>query len=203
MAILKSLFVIAISLILSTNAFSQEKPKTLPDDPLYQAKREIETAELNAEFDPVKKAALYTKYAEERLAEIKMMVSKGKPEFVEDLVKDYEEAINGMLEEIKRAQTQGRNIDDALETVEMATKKHIEVLRDILGKVPEQAKSAIAHAIDVSQHGRNQAMQMLIKIQRDKIPIGKPEGISKPKGVGKPQGIGRPSSGRPTGRRGR
>jgi hypothetical protein len=97
--------------------FAQDEPEALPDDPLYQAKRQMETAQLNAGFDPLEKATLHTKYAKERLAEVKAMVSKGKPEFVEGLVKDYEEAISGAMEEIDRAQAQGRDVSEALEAV--------------------------------------------------------------------------------------
>jgi formate dehydrogenase maturation protein FdhE len=184
MNILKSLSIVAVvSLILFTNVFAQVEPEILPDDPLYQAKREKETAQLNAELDPLKKANLYTKYAKERLQEIKTMVSKGKPEFVDGLVEDYEKAVSGALEEINKAQAQGRDVSKALEAVESATKKHTEVLTDLLGKVPEQAKPAITHAIEVSKHGRNRALDVLNKIQRVEFPIGKPEGSGKPAGI--------------------
>lgn len=109
-------------------ALAQEEPEVLPDDPLYQAKRQMETARLKAGFDPLEKATLYTKYAKERLAEVKAMISKGKPEFVEGLVKDYEKAIGGAMDEINRAQSQGRDVSEALEAVERSTKKHTEVL---------------------------------------------------------------------------
>jgi hypothetical protein len=210
MTILKSLFVAAVFLILSTNAFSQEKSQALPDDPLYQAKREMETAELKARFDPLEKATLHTNYAKERLAEVKAMVSKGKPKFVEDLIKDYEKDVSGAMDEINKAQAQGRDVSEALYAVEKSTKKHTEVLTDLLGKVPEQAKPAITRAIETSKQGRNRALDVLNKIQRGELPIGKPEKVGKPEGVGKPQGVGKPEGvrnpegvGKPTGIPGR
>jgi hypothetical protein len=206
MIIFKSLFVVVVSLILSTNAFSQEKPKTLPDDPLYKAKREVETAELNARFNSLEKANLHIKYAKERLAEIKALVSKGKLEFVEDLLKDYEKAVIGAMDEINKAQVQGCDVSEALEAVERSTKKHIDVLMELLGKVPEQAKPAIIHAIEVSKQGRNRALDVLNKIKRGELPIGKPESAGKPESVDKPERVCKPegiekleSSGRPTG----
>jgi len=203
----------AVCLFLSANVFAQEEPEILPDDPLYQAKLQMETAQLNAGFDPLEKATLHTKYAKERLAEVKAMISKGKPEFVEGLLKDYENAIGGALDEINRAQVQGRDVSEALEAVERSTKKHTEVLTDLLGKVPEQAKPAIRHAIEVSKRGRNIALDTLGKIQRGEIPAGRPEGIgrpeglgrperpSRPEGIGRPGGLGRPGGGRPGGGR--
>ena len=203
----------AVCLFLSANVFAQEEPEMLPDDPLYQAKRQMETARLKASFDPLEKATLHTKYAKERLAEVKAMISKGKPEFVGGLVKDYEKAIGGATDEINRAQAQGRDVSEALEAVERSTKKHTEVLTDLLDKVPEQAKPAIRHAIEVSKRGRNIALDTLGKIQRGEIPAGRPEGIgrpeglgrperpSRPEGIGRPGGLGRPGGGRPGGGR--
>jgi hypothetical protein len=212
MSILKSLFIIAVGcLIFSTNVFTQEGPERLPDDPLYQAKRQMETAQLNAQVEPLEKATLHTEYAKERLAEVKAMTFKGKPEFVENLVKDYEKAIAGAMEEINRAQAQGQDVSKALEAVETATQKHTEVLTELLDKVPEKARPAIAHAIEVSKHGRNRALDTLNKIKEGEPSIGKPEGIGKPKGVsrpeqtgrpaevGKPEGAGRPGGSRPAG----
>ena len=211
----------AVCLFLSANVFAQEEPEILPDDPLYQAKRQMETAQLNAGFDPLEKATLHTRYAKERLAEVKAMISKGKPRFVGGLLKDYEKATGGVLDEINRAQAQGRDVSEALEAVERSTKKHTEVLTDLLDKVPEQAKPAIRHSIEVSKRGRNVALDTLRKIQRGEIPVGRPEGIgrpegserperlerperpSRPEGIGRPGGLGGPGGGRPGGGGGR
>ena len=183
---------LALSLIFSLlfvgAVFAHEEPEILPDDPLYQAKQQMETAQLNAGFDPLEKATLHTKHAKERLAEVKAMISKGKPEFVEGLVKDYEKAIGGAMDEINRAQVQGRDVSEALEAVERSTKKHTEVLTDLLDKVPEQAKPAIRHSIEVSKRGRNIALDTLRKIQRGEISAGRPEGTGIPEGIGRPEG---------------
>lgn len=218
MKTVKVLLSVAICLFLASMALAQENPEILPDSPLYQAKRQMETAELNAGLDPLQKATLHTKYAEERLQEIKTMVSKGKPEFVEGLVSDYGVALNGAMDEIDGAQAQGRDVNDALNAVESSTKKHTEVLMGILEKVPEQARPAITRAMETSQQGRNRALDVLSKIQRGEIPLGKPEDAGKPAGVGssekrgsteefgKPESAGRPTgipSGRPSGTGGR
>jgi len=199
-------------LLFADAVFAQEELKTLPDDPLYQAKRQTETAELNASFDPLERATLHTRHAEERLAEAKSMVSKGRHKFVGNLLKNYETSINGAMSEINRAQIQGRDVSEALSAVERSTRKHTEVLNDLLGKVPEEARPAIKHAIEVSQRGRNTALDRLERIQRGEIPAGKPEEIrrpERPEGPGRmekpgrpaiPGGIDRPGGGPPGGR---
>jgi hypothetical protein len=215
MKIIKSVLPLICCLFFVGAVFAQEELKTLPDDPLYQAKRQMETAQLNAAFDPLEKATLHTKYAGERLAEVKAMISKGRHEFAGDMLKDYETAIKGAMDEINRAQ--GRDVSKALEAVERSTTKHTEVLTDLLGKVPEQARPAIQHAIEVSKRGRNTAFDRLERIQRGEIPAGKPEGIGRPEkpegpgrlerperpaipgGIGRPGGFGGPGGGRPGG----
>ncbi len=156
-------------------AFAQEVPEILPDDPVYLAKRHIETARLNAAVDPLEKADLHTEFAKERLAEINSMVAKGKPEFVGDLARDYENAMTGATNEINRAQSQGKNVSEALRAVERSTSKHTEVLTNLLDKVPEDAKPAILRSIAVSRQGRNTALDNLRKVQRDEISGGRSE----------------------------
>ncbi len=156
----------------------------------------VEAVELAQTSSPLEKALLHTAHAERRVANIQSMQSKGKPEFVETLAKDYENAIGGALEDIVEARAQGIDVIEALNAVERSTKKHTEVLTGLLGEVPEQAKPAIAHAIEVSNRGRNHSLDVLSKIQRGELPTGKPESIGRPEGVGKPE----KEHGRPAGR---
>lgn len=156
-------------------AFAQEVAESLPDDPIYLAKRHIETARLNAAVDPLEKADLHTEFAQRRLAEINSMVTRGKPEFVGDLVRDYENAMTGATDEINRARSQGKNVSEALRAVERSTSKHTEVLTNLLDKVPEDAKPAIRRSIAVSRQGRNTALDNLRKVQRSESSGGRSE----------------------------
>ena len=197
-----------VYLLLANLVFAQKGAEILPDNPLYQAKRQMETAQLNAAFDPLEKATLHLEYAKERLAEVKEMIFKGKPEFVEGLMEDYENSITEAMTNIEHAAKQGRDVTEALKAVERSTKHHIEVLTDLLEKVPEEAKPAIRHSIKVSKIGRNTALDRLRRIQRGELPGGKPAEIGIPRRIGRPEGIGRPagirrhSGGRPVGRPG-
>jgi len=177
----------------------------------------METAKLNASFDPLERATLHTEYANERLAEVKAMVSKCKHELAGNLLKDYETSVNAAMGEINRAQAQGRDVSKALEAIERSTTKHTKVLNDLLGKVPEEARPAIKHAIGVSQRGRNTALDRLQRIQRGEVPAGKLEGVGRPEkpkapermerpgepaipeGIDRPGGFGDPGGGRPGG----
>ena len=97
-----------------------------------------------------------------------------------------------MMKEIEKAKIQGKSTDKALKAVEKALRKHTEVLKGLLEKVPEKAKEAIAQAIEVSKHGRDTALKMLGKRKRGRPgEAEKPRDYRGPEGVGKPRGRGR------------
>lgn len=197
-----------ICLLFAGAVFAQDKLKTLPDDPFYQTKRQAETDKLKFSHDPLERAALHAEHAGKRLEEVNAMVSKGRHDFTGDLLKDYEKSLKMSMDEINKAQAQGRDVSKALSAVERATTKHTEVLSNLLGRVPEKARPAIQRAIEVSQRGRNTAIDRLERIQRGEIPAGKPEGIGRPEkrerpaipgGIDMPGGFGGPGGGRPGG----
>lgn len=69
------------------------------------------------------------------------------------------------LEELTKAQSAaGAGLEGrarAREAVDRGTQVHEQVLTDVLGKVPEQAKPAIEHALEVSKTGRESALGAL------------------------------------------
>lgn len=111
--------------------------------------------------------------------------------------------------------------EEAFDRVERATRKHGEVLTDLQTRVPEQARPAIEHALEVSQRGRQTALTHIEQARArraasglDRTPgrsdaagrpsigpgsqPGRPSGVgggpSRPAGppAGKPPGAGRP-----------
>ena len=58
--------------------------------------------------------------------------------------------------------------EEAFDRVEKATRKHGEVLSGLLGKVPEQARPHIQHAMEVSQKGRDTALANLQQVRGER-----------------------------------
>ena len=85
------------------------------------------------------------------------MEEKNKPEYIPGLVGAYRTIVRNIEATAKQATGERIDVTEALEAVERSTKKHTEVLTVLLGQVPEQARSAIEHAIEVSKRGRNTA----------------------------------------------
>ncbi|HHI04353.1 MAG TPA: hypothetical protein ENL45_02295, partial [Candidatus Woesearchaeota archaeon] len=151
-------------------AFERELPAAgiTPDSWMYGFKRFFEDLDLFFTFDDVTKAEKHLKYAELRLAEAKEMTEKGKPEFVDDLIEEYEDNLEKANEISKIAQQVGKNVTKVTELVAVATSIHMDVLENVLEKVPEQAKPSIQRAITSSKRGNEEALKVLEKTQPEK-----------------------------------
>jgi hypothetical protein len=165
--------------LLSAVALAQEGS---PTNPLHEAKRQAEEAELRATTEPLQRASLHLRHAEERLVEIKELSFSGRWELAEGLAREYEFSIREALGEIDAARLQGQEVGLALEEVEEATRRHTQVLTELLATVPEEARPAIEHALGVSKHGRNEALGRLGAIQMGQ-PYREPGTIHEPPGV--------------------
>ena len=59
------------------------------------------------------------------------------------------------------------DVDKAMQEVEKSTERHIQVLNNLLAKVPDSAKPSIEHAIAVSQRSKNMAVEAAELSQTD------------------------------------
>lgn len=82
---------------------------------------------------------------------------------MEVALENYQRGSEGLDRALSRGRFDGNVFEreEAFERVEKATRKNGEVLTDLLGKVPEQARPAIEHARQVSQRGRETALANL------------------------------------------
>lgn len=166
---MKTMVVLVISLLLvaAVPAIAQEQeltsPGITPDSWLYGLSRGIERLQLILTWDRTEKAKLHLGFAEKRLAELKAMIERGKPEFVQMLVKDHDAELNETESEVNAEEGIGRDVTALAEHVSNATYRHILVLEDVLERVPDNAKQAIEHAINASSKGHERAMKRIEK----------------------------------------
>ena len=80
----------------------------------------------------------------------------------------YKASIDNAYDEIIKAQALGLNMNSSLTDLHQATSKHTEVLNRVLAKVPEQAKSAIKHSIEVSQRGTRKLWRIYQSTKRSR-----------------------------------
>ena len=102
----------------------------------------------------------------------------GNEEGIENLVEEYEVIVQDIEDSIEET-TSDEGLLRAIEAVSSGTARHLEVLEGLLDKVPEKARSAIEHAIEVSQRGREKALsrlqEVLLKRERERERIREEE----------------------------
>lgn len=178
-----------VSLLLAGSAFGgtvisdtdSEGDVLLPGDAYYWVKSAAEDLELMVLEGSVAEAGLFLELAEERLAEAVCLFDEGRIEEAEAQLERYREQILEMTAALERIREQvvesdgkaeGRSENDEeegdgewlspeelIQRVGEATLKHIDVLRNTLENVPEEARGAVALAIEVSSQGHDVATQ--------------------------------------------
>lgn len=126
-----------------------------PDSPFHFMDRFGDWVRVNVfTFNKVRKAEIKAEIAEERLAELKVVVDSESAEDViakaEALASASSEDVEGDLEQLSG---EGRDIANLLEKFNDLSLKQQSVLERVLDKAPEQAKERLAHALEVSNRG--------------------------------------------------
>jgi hypothetical protein len=171
-------------------------------------------------------AGLTLQQVKERLKENKKFLEQasqrgkaGDAPGMQVALENYNRGTDGLNRAMASGRFAGDEFDreEAWQRVEKATRTHSEVLGGLLNKVPEQARPAIQHALEVSQRGRETALRNLQSARSERRAaeqrraaqqpsIGRQPGqTGRPSGVGQPGGIGgRPANpGPPTSRPGK
>ncbi|MFH1977866.1 MAG: DUF5667 domain-containing protein [Candidatus Aenigmatarchaeota archaeon] len=144
-------------------AFEEGLPEVgnTPDSFMYGFGRFFESVDFAFTFDDVARAGKHIRSAEMRLAEAKAMAEQNKPEFVDNLVDEYEQNIVKANEIAQTVQAAGRDTTEVRERVAVATSLHNDILAGILEKVPEQARTGIQRALQASETGNTAALAAL------------------------------------------
>jgi len=169
---------------LGTGVLAQEielpNPGLTPDSPFYFLEIIAEEIGTFFTFGDLKKAERYASLAEERLAEVKAVVEKGKPELAEKTLKRYEDQLEKSIARAEKAMLEGKDFDKVMEAMAKAgktTSLHLEVLTEIYEKVSEEAKTAVENAMksSVKRH------EKVVKALKSSNNLGEvPEEVSLP-----------------------
>ena len=144
------------------------------------------------------------------LEEAKDRGKAGDAAGMETALENYERGTRGLDRALASGRFEGDVYDreEAFNRVEKATGKHSEVLTDLLesGKIPEQARPHVEHALQVSQKGREMALTNLQEARAQRRQheasgqgrgqsgvYGRSGGAGQPGGIGgRPSGVGTP-----------
>ena len=136
---------------------------SLPGDVLYPVKLGTEQMRMMLPGDDVVKAERALSFAERRIGEIEALAEKGRPQDLDLAVAQYGYAINMTQTKIERAGNRGLATGNITARVAEATTKHLSVLDEVWDMVPDEAKTAIAHARNISETGYFHALAALAK----------------------------------------
>lgn len=185
--IITLLFLFSFGMGVLAQATELPSPGLTPDSKFYFLERMAESVRTFFTFGDLKKAERYAGLAEERLAEAKAVVEKGKPDLAEKTLKRYQEQLEKSIARAKKAESKGKDTEKVTAVVVrvgQATSKHLEVLAEVYEKVPEQAKPGVENAMKASVKGHQRAVEVL----KSKNALGNvPEKVSLPEKV--PQAV--------------
>ncbi len=164
--VLLSVLLLAIVLVAPVSASADSGAGIKPDSFFYFFDTAFEKINLFFTFNPEKKAEKALGYAEERLAEAEESASENKPKAVEKAMRGYEEKISLATKESKEIKDTKKE-EKLLNTISENAAKHQEILKNVLEKVPAEAKDAIRKAIEISEKGQNEAMKQFAELKKE------------------------------------
>jgi len=144
-------------------------PGFTPDSPFYFFDTLAKRINLFFIFSSEKKAEKAIEYAEERLAEVKAMAEKNKVEATETANQGYQDFLGLANQKTQEAKEEGKEIGNLAILITEKTLKHQEILVEVFERVPEEAKTAIKKAIEVSQRGSEQAVQAVTGTNKEEL----------------------------------
>ncbi|MFC1927529.1 DUF5667 domain-containing protein [Chloroflexota bacterium] len=136
---------------------------SLPGDTLYPIKLATEQAGMMLMGDDVARVERALSLANKRVREMEALAEKGRPQDLDLAAEKYGYALNMTLAEVEQADGRGLATENITALVAEATARHLLMLDDVWDMVPDEAKTAIAHARNMSETGREHALAALAK----------------------------------------
>lgn len=168
---------ILIVVLLAGGGTAYAAQGSLPGDTLYPVKLLTENAQTTLALRPEKKVELEVNFANRRLEELQKLQAKIKqrkgemsPEIVQKAMKQAEARLKKAEERIAQMES-GESKEKALETafrLEEALENHEQLLSEIAGDVPVPAQNALLHAQEVSAKHAENALQMIMRLEKTK-----------------------------------
>jgi hypothetical protein len=147
--------------------FQLPKAPILPDSFLYPFKRFGEKIVSLFIFGAENKAKRQLYLAEKRLAEAKKLSEKkAKLEYIEKSLDEYQKSIDKSLVYKNRLKKPSPQLEEKLS---LNLLRHQKILLSVRGQVPEDAKEAIAQAMEKSRQGFSQAIESVAKEKREEL----------------------------------
>jgi hypothetical protein len=157
----KMMTAVAVLCMVPASAWAQTQTAsrvTTPGEKGSILNRTREMIKLGTAKDPEVKVDLFLGNAEQRRKELESMNAKGVTTHHNSLSSSLQKHLTGAAKTIEQGAAGGKDMRAAVGRYSAATSKHLAVLEALLSKVPPQARKGILNAIELSQHGPEQAI---------------------------------------------
>ncbi len=116
-----------------------------PDNILYPLKQKLEDARSFIAFGKTGRAAVAAGDAGKRLDEIKAMVAKGKPQYVSELLANYDRQIGEAQSLAAAAGREGDDVTAVIGMIDATRARHDALMKEIFNMVPANIQAVIRH----------------------------------------------------------
>jgi len=150
----------------SVNAESNDLPDPglTPENPLYFFDTLGESVSLFFAFGKETKAIRAAEIADEKVSEIQAMIRAGRPEFAEQAANRYGGLVDIATDDLEEWSAKDDELGAGNSTPEIIAQKvsnQLGVLSGIYTQIPNSEKSILQHAIDKSENGIENALNIL------------------------------------------
>jgi len=159
-----SILFVSLAFVAPVQASAATSAGVKPGSFLYFFDTAFENIDLFFTSNPEKKAQKALGYADERLAEIEAVAEDKNPDAVKTAIANYESNVALATEKSKEVKDKGQ-AETLFTSIADNASRNQEVLSAILIKVPEEAKAAIAQAIEASKKGQEEATKQITELK--------------------------------------
>lgn len=140
--------IVAAGIIGSSGVTVAASQKAIPGDALYPVKKVTENVRVATAFSKQDKAKIHLAIAEEKVKEIEKLEEKGKTDKIAEAAQELEESQEEALELTQDIKSEGQNVDELVELLEVQSGKQQIVLTRISNNIPQQINESLAKSLE-------------------------------------------------------
>lgn len=140
--------IVAVGIIGSSGVTVAASQKSIPGDALYPVKKVTENVRVAAAISKKDKAKVHLDIAEEKVKEIEKLEEKGKTEKIAETAQNLEDSQDQALELTETIKSEGENVDELAERLEVQTKRQQLVFTKISPKIPVQVGESLRKSLE-------------------------------------------------------
>lgn len=140
--------IVVAGIIGSSGVTVAASQKSIPGDALYGVKQATENVRVAAATSKKDKAKVHLDIAEEKVKEIEKLEEKGATEKITEAAQNLEDSQDQALELTQSAKSEGENVDELVELLEVQGQRQQVVITRISPKIPIQVGESLRKSLE-------------------------------------------------------